>query len=380
VKLSCGYFERGECRSCTKIEIGYSDQIAAKEARLREALAFLAPPPLETSVRSKVAGFRNRAKMVVTGTSEHPVIGLAGEEALDEGRALLDCPIHHPKLNEVIAALPEFIRQGDLVPYRIAERGGELKGLILFYSAETGEMYLRFVLRSKECVSRLRKILPAIQARFPFITVVTANLQPIPHAILEGPEEIFITEARTIRHSIGGVSFRLAPQAFVQTNSDLAAKLYATAAEWIGHSKAKRVAELYCGQGAFSFFAAKTAEHLLGIDRNAEGIEAANASAREQGLGNLSFHAADADSVGAALVAFRPNLVLVNPPRRGLAGSVTMLETLRFEWVLYSSCSLESLAKDLRALGEHYQIERLRLFDLFPHTEHFETLALLRRI
>jgi 23S rRNA (uracil747-C5)-methyltransferase len=380
VKTVCGYYDRGECRSCTSIAVDYSTQLREKETRLREALAFLELPELEATEASAQTGFRNRAKMVVTGTREEPVIGLAGEERLDAGRALLECPIHHPKLNAVIAGLPNYIREFNLLPYRIAERDGELKGLILFYSSETNELYLRFVLRSKECVSRIRKLLPKLQAEFPEIIVVSANIQPIPHAILEGPEEIFITERETIRHSIRGIPFRLAPQAFVQTNSVVASALYSTAAEWISEAKIERVAELYCGQGAFSFFAAKVAKTILGIDRNAEGVAAANRSAEEQGLSHLSFRSADAANVGSELEKFRPDLVLVNPPRKGLGNAVGILRDLRPKNLIYSSCSVESLRTDLLALGEGYRVKRFKLFDLFPHTSHFETLISLERI
>lgn len=304
-----------------------------------------------------------------------PIIGLAGEESLDQGRELLECPIHHPKLNALITALPEFIREFQLHPYRISERKGELKGLIAFYSPDSNEMYLRFILRSQECVSRIRKLLPKLVSKFPALVVVTANIQPIPHAILEGPEEIFITERREIHHRIGGHEFRLSPGAFVQTNSEVAARLYATAADWIRDSGGGRVCELFCGQGAFSFFAAKHAKQLLGVDINADGVRAANDTAREQGFTHLSFQTADASRVSDVLETFRPDLLLVNPPRRGLGAAVDFLVPPKS--VIYSSCSLESLVEDLRKISGHYRIAKAQIFDMFPHTEHFEILTLL---
>lgn len=311
--------------------------------------------------------------MVVTGSVEVPIIGLAGEESLDQGRELLECPIHHPKLNEVIAGLPEFIREYQLHPYRIAERKGELKGVIAFYSPDSDEMYLRFILRSQECVSRIRKLLPKLQAKFPALVVVTANIQPIPHAILEGPEEIYITERREIRHRIAEHEFKLAPGAFVQTNSEVATRLYATAAEWIRDSGVERVCELFCGQGAFSFFAAKHAKKIMGIDINPDGVKAANETAREQGLTHLKFISADAATVGDELRAFQPDLVLVNPPRRGLGAALDFPPGN----LIYSSCSLDSLTADLVKLSEKYRIEKAQIFDMFPHTEHFELLIFL---
>jgi len=315
--------------------------------------------------------------MVVTGTSESPIIGLLGDEKLDQGRELLSCPIHHPKLNQVIEALPEFIRNFNLIPYRIETRQGELKGLILFYSPGTKQMYLRFVLRSKECVSRIQKLLPSLQARFPEIQCVSANIQPIPHAILEGPEEIFVTQAHTIDHQLGTLVLKLAPQAFVQTNVEVATQLYQTAANWIAEIKPSMMLELFCGQGAFSFFAAKSATRILGIEINEDAVNTANITAKNLKLAHLTFQCMDLQK---EIPNWNADLILVNPPRRGLGISVNLIEQQHPKYLVYSSCSVATLAKDLEKLGPRYQIKKIGIFDLFPHTEHFETLVLLEMI
>ena len=313
--------------------------------------------------------------MVVTGTSAEPIIGLMGEENLDQGRKILECPIHHPRLNEVIQALPEFISQFNLIPYQIESRKGELKGLILFYSPLSDQMYLRFILRSKECVSRIQKLLPSLQKIFPFLTCVTANIQPIPHATLEGHEEIFITEQKWIEHGLDNLVFHLAPQAFVQTNTEVATQLYQTAADWIAELRPEKMLELFCGQGAFSFFAAKSAKQILGIEINEDAVKTANETAKKLGLTHVSFQSMDAKnapSIGA-------DLILVNPPRRGLGESISIILQSQPEHLIYSSCSVTTLTKDLQILSDSYTIKKTNIFDMFPHTEHFEILALLER-
>jgi 23S rRNA (uracil747-C5)-methyltransferase len=359
VNTFCPYYNRQECKSCTWIEIPYADQLVKKE----------------NAVPSNPIGFRNRAKMIVTGTSEKPVIGLTGETDLDEGRELLHCPIQHPKLNEVIAALPDYIHEFNLIPYQIENRKGELKALILFYSPLTNQMYLRFILRSKECVSRIIKLLPKLQTQFPHLVCVTANIQPIAQAILEGKEEIFITEQKFIEHQLGHLTLNLAPQAFVQTNAEVATKLYQMAADWITEIKPEKMLELFCGQGAFSLFAAKSAKKILGIEINEDAVKTANETAQKLGYTHLSFECRDAafaPSIGA-------DLILVNPPRRGLGESIQILLNAKPEHLIYSSCSAESLNKDLLKLSEHYSVIKKQVFDLFPHTEHFETLVHLQR-
>jgi 23S rRNA (uracil747-C5)-methyltransferase len=376
----CEYYNRKECFSCTEIEIPYTEQLLKKESVLREALALPGTFLLQPSVASPTLGFRNKAKLSVTGTTTHPILGLTGKAKLDAGREILSCPIHHPKLNRLIEALPAYIQNYNLIPYSIETKTGELKSIILFYSEGSDELYLRFVLRSKECISRIQKLLPKLQADFPGLACVSANLQPIPHAILEGPEEIFITEKKFITHRLDVISLKLSPQAFVQTNAVVATQLYQTAAKWISEIKPESMVELFCGQGPFSFFAAQSAKKIIGLEINAAAVKTANDTARDLGFTHLEFQCVDAAQTSEAMKQAHANLVLVNPPRRGLGPEVlTILKNERPANLIYSSCSVESLASDLKALSELYQIKRAQIFDLFPHTAHFETLVHLEK-
>ena len=381
----CTYFNENRCRSCAGIEQDYASQISKKEVEIEEALKFLLPFRLEPSARSPIMGFRNRAKMSVTGTVETPIIGLPGGETdLDQGQELLNCPIHHPKLNALMNALPELIRSFNLIPYQIKNRRGELKGLIAFYSENSNQMYLRFVLRSKECVSRIQKLIPTLQSQFPELVCISANIQPIPHAILEGPEEIILTEVKSIvysfEHAGKKLELSLAPQAFVQTNSQVATQLYQTAASWIAEAHPEKMLELFCGQGAFSFFAAENAKQILGIEINPDAVKIANETAARLGFSHLNFKCSDAAQVGSEIQAFQPNLILANPPRRGLGESLKLIRDSNAEHFIYSSCSIESLAKDLKLLSDRYRVKKIQLFDLFPHTSHFEVLVWMSKI
>ena len=379
----CPYFNRSVCRSCDLIEQDYAAQIAVKEQKIKRALSFFeerwGPFRFESSKWSAQVEFRNRAKLSVTGSVSAPVIGLLGEADLDLGRELLNCPIHHPLINQLLVALPDFITRYNLTPYQITQRKGELKGLIIYYSPLSEQMYLRFILRSKECVARLRKLAPDLQGRFESLQCISANVQPVPHALLEGEEEIFLTERTSIDHQMGPLKLTLSPQAFVQTNFEVATKLYETAAKWVGEIRPKKMLELFCGQGAFSFFSAQSAGEILGIEINEDAVKSANDSAEKLGLRHLRFEAGDADRIDRLLEVFSPDLILVNPPRRGLALALQLIERQRPAHVIYSSCDIKTLESDLRILKSSYSLRRAQLFDMFPHTSHFETLVWLSR-
>jgi 23S rRNA (uracil747-C5)-methyltransferase len=373
----CSYFHHDICRSCTLIESPIDQQISRKEELLKQSLSTLAPFTLLPSVSGPLTHFRNKAKMVVTGTVDQPVIGLAGEKAMDEGREILDCPVHHPKINQALIGLKAFITVAKLEPYQIAERRGELKTLILFYSQRSDEMYVRFVVRTTETLERIKKYAPALMGEYPYIKCISANLQPIPHAILEGPEEILLAGSPKIHHRLNAIELDVRPRAFVQTNQSVAEELYETAAGWVQEIRAQRFSELFCGQGAFSFFVQDHVQAGLGIEINPEAVDTANATAKKLGCPHLKFKASSAADVQSDLDAFRPDVVLVNPPRKGLGDAITYFKTAAYPYVIYSSCSHETLAKDLIAMT-NYGIVKIKMFDMFPHTEHFETLVLLR--
>jgi 23S rRNA (uracil747-C5)-methyltransferase len=386
MKLDCSYFNQGFCKSCSLADQNYDEQIKKKEQIVRDHFSAWAPITLEPTEQSNLTEFRNRAKLSITGTVEKPNIGITGESDLDQGQDLRDCPIHHPEIKSLLNFLPKLIKKYNLQPYQINNRTGELKSIITYFaasnSARPAEAYLRFVLKSNLLIPKLQSAIPEIQHHFPQLTCISANLQPIPHAILEGPEEVILTVNSTIPFEIDQIQLQLAPKAFVQTHAQLAQKLYQTAANWIQSCRLSphdQVIELYAGQGAFSFVAAKHNPDLYftGIEIQEDAVQTANDSVKKLGLKKLNFIQSDAAQTNLLLKQKSPQFILVNPPRAGLKDSAGMILKHRPKHILYSSCNIKSLMDDLAIFNADYQINKIKIFDLFPHTEHFETLILL---
>lgn len=344
---------------------------------LQEALKGFSPEKFLPPVTSSEQHFRNKAKFSITGTLENPIIGLLGEDDLDLGRDIRSCPLHHTAINEVAKNLDTFIQLTRLEPYQIKLKRGELKGVIIYHSSQSEAMYLRFILRSKEGLDRIRKHLSFLLNQFKFLKCVSVNIQPIPHAILEGEEEIILTSENYILHDLKEVRMALHPQGFVQTNQEMAAKLYSTAASWVNDLSVDKFIELFSGQGAFSFFVQKHVKQALGVEINQEAVLRANQTAEVLNLDHLKFVARDARLVENEILSVQPDLILVNPPRRGVGTGRTLLLKSRCRYIIYSSCNYKTLKEDLEALSDLYTIRKVQLFDMFPHTEHFETLTLL---
>jgi 23S rRNA (uracil747-C5)-methyltransferase len=378
MKTFCEYYNNDHCRSCEIIETAYALQLKQKEQEVQSAFPDF--KSLSPSVQSPEQNFRHRAKFVVTGKLDSPIIGLSGEGDLDSGRELLNCPLHHPSINKLVKLLPEFIKTCKLTPYNIKERTGELKGIIIFTNYSATQMYLKLILRSKESIDRIRKHETRLRLIMPELKVISVNIQPIPHAILEGEEEIVITSDSLIWHNFKNVRMLVGTNGFIQTNPIVAEQLYTTASQWIKNYNHQKMVELFCGYGAFSFFAHENIKKAVGVEINAPSIAVANQTKEKLGLSNLSFIAAPADSVKETLLKENPDLILVNPPRRGLSTSVQLIKDSHCRGIIYSSCSLETLKKDIDELKDQFEIKKLQVFDMFPHTKHFEVLAYLERL
>lgn len=133
-------------------------------------------------------GFRNKAKMVVSGSVEKPLLGMLHRDGTPED--LCDCPLYPASFAPVFAALKPFIARAGLTPYNVARKRGELKYILLTESQSDGGMMLRFVLRSDTKLTQLRKALPWLQEQLPQLKVITVNIQPVHMAIMEGETEI----------------------------------------------------------------------------------------------------------------------------------------------------------------------------------------------
>ena len=392
----CDYFEAGRCRSCALIETPYANQLRDKQERCRELLTRVPADAWLPAIESSDRDFRNKAKLVVGGTPGHVSLGILGPDGA--GVDLRECLIQSPGIRAAIPHLATFLESTGLPPYDVPKRSGELK-LVHVTEAPGGELMLRFIVRTQQSLDRLRKFLPELREALPHAVVVSVNLLPEHKAVLEGErEELLLGSSLEMHLSRMGVdaatdtgsgqvstdvSLHLLPQSFFQTNTAVAQALYGQAAEWVERVDPASLWDLYCGVGGFALHCANTqrggTRDVLGVEISAAAVASAERSAREAGI-PARFHAADATGFAlAADEATIPDLVIVNPPRRGIGDELAeWLERGTVQDVIYSSCNPESLHRDLAAMPS-FAVREARVFDMFPHTQHLEVAVLLER-
>ncbi len=370
----CPYYNSNQCHSCTWLEKPYTQQLVDKDNELRELLKDFKVEQWLPPVASSPFAFRNKAKMVVSGTVDQPLLGILDDH--QRGIDLSRCPLYADYFYPVFDTLKQFIRKAQLNPYNIEKQKGELKYILLIHSRHQNAWMLRFVLRSETMVDAIRQRLTWLQDNIANLVVVSINIQPEHKAIIEGEREIVLTRTDALLEKLNGIPLYISPRSFFQTNTEIAEKLYATAAEWSRPLQAKQVWDLFCGIGGFGLHCTPPNATLRGIEITPEAIQSATRSAQEIGLQSVTFSALDVD-VSIATDAKMPDLLITNPPRRGIGKRICeWITSTQPQHLLYSSCNAVTLAQDLNRI-DGYAVKRVQLFDMFPNTEHYEVLVML---
>lgn len=377
--MECCYYKQKQCLSCQWLDKSYTKQLADKQHILINKLAPFQIPAIYEPIASSVEGFRNKAKMVVTGTVEKPILGIINHQ--NEPLDLCECPLYPQPLQQALIKIRQYIKLAGLAPYNINKKKGELKFVIVTY--EHSRFMVRFILRSHNRIARIQETLAILQQLIPQIVVISVNIQPKHAAILEGEEEIILTDEQWLPIVVNQIPLFIRPQSFFQTNTLVAAQLYRVAANWVqeiqhqsGHLK--HIWDLFCGVGGFGLHCVQSGMRLTGIEISHEAIECAKKSAHLLNLTTTDFRSLDSTEFALTQQDI-PDFVLVNPPRRGMGDVLAQyLQQVGPKYILYSSCNIDSLVSDLVILSD-YQVIKAQLFDMFPYTAHVETMVLLQQ-
>ena len=185
-----------------------------------------------------------------------------------------------------------------------------------------------------------------------------------------------------IRDNIGGFQFKIHPNAFFQTNTAQAEKLYNVALDFADLQEGDVVYDLYCGVGTLSLYMSQKASKVLGIELVDIAVENAKFNAKENKVDNVSFIKGDMKDVFTEEIVKEfgaPDVLITDPPRAGMHPDVvTRLCELKVPRIVYVSCDSSTMARDLKILSEIYDVLEVQPVDMFPQTYHVEAVAKLR--
>lgn len=372
VKPECPH--AGTCGGCAWQHVAYERQLKEKVAMIDAAFA---ASGLELSVSRAVPAqelfhHRNRMDYVFGPKGE---LGLKEPGRWDRHLDLSTCLMLSADGFEVLNRVRTWVRTTSHAPWDNRAHRGFLRYLVIREGKNTGERLATLVTATGE----LEKKEELVAALGPLCTSIVHGINPTITDLSLASELRPLRGEALLREEVGGIRYRIHPNAFFQTNSRMAAALLEEVRAMVKEGPHAKLLDLYCGGGFFSLALAKDVGSALGVELDAEAIAQARLSAEENGVGNVRYLAEAAEKLSWEAEA--PDVVIVDPPRVGLHPAVrrTLLER-KPPRIIYVSCNYRTLATDLKELSAAYRAEPAVAVDLFPHTPHIETVVHLKRV
>jgi 23S rRNA (uracil1939-C5)-methyltransferase len=383
VEAPCAHYPA--CGGCRFQDLDYAVQAQAKEAQVRDALVRIggiADAPVEPILPAESPFFyRNKLEYSFTQTEAGPALGFHRAGRWDQVLEIDKCWLTTDLGNAIRTAVRDWAREEGLVAYDQAEQTGYLRHLVVREGRNTGQALVMLVTAPGEKFER--GYLVEVLTRFPEVRSIHWAVNDQPSEVTNLPSTVLWGDD-AIEEELLGLRFRVRPNAFLQTNTAMAEKLYELAIEAAALTGTETVYDLYCGTGTIGIALARNALTVWGVEISEEAVACALENVELNSVGNAAFFAGN---VGQSLEelaerAGPPDVVVVDPPRAGLAGkALRRTGELGAPRLVYVSCNPTTLASDAKVLREEYgyTLVRAKPVDMFPHTPHVETVALLTR-
>ena len=290
------------------------------------------------------------------------------------------CMTEDEKADEIIGTIRRLLKNFKLRPYNEDTGRGFLRHVLVKRGFKSGQIMVVLVTgtrdfpKKKDFVATLLKIHPEI-------TTVVQNVNNQKTSMVLGNRSEVLFGDGYITEQLGDFSFRISPKAFYQINPIQTEVLYNTTLEFAGLTGKETVIDAYCGTGTIGIFASPKAKKVVGVELNPDAVKDARVNAKLNSAENTEFYNADAGEflADAASSNEKYDVVIMDPPRSG--STVKFLKSvvkLAPKTVVYVSCNPETLARDLMFLVRNgYKVKKIQPVDMFPHTNHVETVVLL---
>ena len=290
------------------------------------------------------------------------------------------CMTEDEKADEIIGTIRRLLKNFKLRPYNEDTGRGFLRHVLVKRGFKSGQIMVVLVTgtrdfpKKKDFVATLLKIHPEI-------TTVVQNVNNQKTSMVLGNRSEVLFGDGYITEQLGDFSFRISPKAFYQINPIQTEVLYNTTLEFAGLTGKETVVDAYCGTGTIGIFASPKAKKVVGVELNPDAVKDACVNAKLNSAENTEFYNADAGEflADAASSNEKYDVVIMDPPRSG--STVKFLKSvvkLAPKTVVYVSCNPETLARDLMFLVRNgYKVKKIQPVDMFPHTNHVETVVLL---
>jgi len=306
--------------------------------------------------------------------------GMHAPGRFDKILNLDECYLQEEISFKLLALVRDYAIEHGIEAYNPYKHVGFLRNLVVRTSHHTDDIMVNIV-TNRDDDELVKKIGDHILEHFPEVTTIVNNVNDTKSPVAEGRIEKIVFGPGYITDSIGPFRFQIHANAFFQTNTLQAERLYEVGRNFAEISEDDLVYDLYCGVGTLTLFLSEQAKHVVGIEFNPVAIKNAEKNKLDNNVENVSFVTGDMkDTFNKEMLEKfgKPDVLITDPPRAGMHPDVIEeLKELKVKRIVYISCNSSTQARDLEMLSDLYDVEEVKPVDMFPQTYHVESVAKL---
>lgn len=403
LKITCPHFK--DCGGCALLNLSYEEQVAHKQAKLKETLKDFWTQDIPVTVTDHPKYFRNKVELGFCrqvkwredydpkdpANKTRPLefeetLGFKLKGRWDRAVDISECHLFDEKLVPLLQSVRAWAQAENLPYYDQRKHTGVLRHLMVRAGKNTGEwivvLFVTDDFPEKSFVSAVEKVLPQAHIMMAVNSGLADTAAPESLRVLKGKDHIFekIVLADASGQAEREVTFKLSVQSFFQTNTLTAQKMYARVRGEVKKLAPKVIYDLYGGAGSFSLSCADLCQKSICVESVAPAVYNGIENAKLNGVDNVQFFCSKVeDFVKEHTIEKKDALIILDPPRGGMhPKAAKAVAESGVQNVLYISCNPVTLANDLKILTQHYEILDVEAFDFFPHSDHIETFVRLR--
>lgn len=395
VEPFCKHF--GICGGCKWQMLPYEKQLEYKEQEVRDVLKRIGK--IDTSVlpiigSEKTIHYRNKIEFTFSnkkyltpnefedlGKDDWPggALGFHVPKLYDKIIDIHECFLMDDMNNIIRNTLRDYAQKNNLSFYDVKEHKGFLRNVII-RNCTTGELMVNLFFGNED-KKQIEKIGNYLLEKIPSITTLLYTINQKWNDSMEKLDPKIFSGKGFVVEKLGNFNFKISPKSFFQTNTKQAEVLYNVVKDFAGLTGVETVYDLYCGTGSIGIFLSDKAGKIIGVDVIEDAIKDAKENAAFNNLKTADFFCGDVIEIcnyNFFALHGNPDVVIVDPPRAGLHNKlVTKLLEISSPKIIYVSCNVATQARDLQMMSEKYIVEKIQPVDMFPHTHHIESVALL---
>ena len=378
IESDCPYFPR--CGGCTYRHIRYEEELRLKRQRVQDNLSRIGGSDVtveEILGAQDTLRYRNKAQYPVSKDGAVGFYRARTHEVIE----CEHCLLVRPEADAAAEALREYMQSCRVAGYD--EKTG--RGLIrhLYVRSNAAGESLICVLVNGDKLPKEDRLVALLRDACPKCTGIVLGTNTKKGNVILGNRYRTLWGSDRLEDTLCGKTFRLSVPSFYQVNRVQAERLYAKAIEFADLTGQETVLDLYCGAGTITLALSDHAKKVLGAEIVPEAIDDARENAARNGVKNAEFFCGDASDVAKKLARenLRPDVITVDPPRKGLAADVVeSIAAMQPQRVVYVSCDSATMARDVKRLADlGYTARRACAVDMFPRADHVETVVLLSK-